>query len=134
MLMKKYPRNKGWHGRFAIADDAPRYMADGLGPGPSADQLRQRAATVQRQAFFAGSAQPARALRAIAALRFHTDKLEWYAVAHARSLGWSWEDIGQGLGLSKQTVHKRYARLIAPARAHRARPSRAEARKRRRPR
>jgi hypothetical protein len=107
-------------------------MTDGLGEGPSRQALRQRAETASRQAIRGGDQRPATALTAIAALRYHTDKLESYAVAHARALGWSWQDISDGLGLSKQTLHKRYAKLIADPRRHRARRSKAEARRRRR--
>jgi DNA-directed RNA polymerase specialized sigma24 family protein len=49
-------------------------------------------------------------LRAVRALRRLLEKLEAIQVTHARSLGWSWQDIALALGVSKQAVHQKYAR------------------------
>jgi DNA-directed RNA polymerase specialized sigma24 family protein len=58
----------------------------------------------------AGSNDPAMGLRAIAALRRLLERLEALQVGNARTQGWSWQDIADGLGVSKQAVHKKYAR------------------------
>ncbi len=58
----------------------------------------------------ATSQDPAVGLRAVAALRRLADQLEALQVRNARQNGWSWEAIGALLGVSKQAVHKKYAR------------------------
>ena len=50
------------------------------------------------------------ALRASAALRAMADRLEERGVALARSQGWSWEQIGDAMGVSRQAAHARYGR------------------------
>ena len=55
------------------------------------------------------STDPAVGLRAVRALRKLTEKLEMAHVGHARSLGWSWQDIADALGVTRQTVHKKHA-------------------------
>jgi DNA-directed RNA polymerase specialized sigma24 family protein len=57
----------------------------------------------------AGSADPHVGLRAVRALHTLLEKLETIQVTHARSLGWSWQDIALALGVSKQAVHQKYA-------------------------
>jgi DNA-directed RNA polymerase specialized sigma24 family protein len=49
-------------------------------------------------------------LRAAAALRRLAETLEALQVDSARRQGWSWQDIADVLGVSKQAVHKKYAR------------------------
>jgi DNA-binding IclR family transcriptional regulator len=51
-------------------------------------------------------------LRAVAALRELTDRLEILQVENARKLGWSWQDIAERLGVTKQTVHRKYGQMI----------------------
>lgn len=58
---------------------------------------------------------PAVGLRAVAALRRLTDRLEDLQVAAARAQGWSWAQIAGALGVSKQAVHKKHARSAATA-------------------
>jgi len=58
----------------------------------------------------AGGKDPATGLRAVAALRRLLDRLESLQVGNARGQGWSWQDIAEELGVSKQAVHKKYAR------------------------
>jgi DNA-directed RNA polymerase specialized sigma24 family protein len=53
---------------------------------------------------------PAVGLRAVAALRRLLEQLETLQVANARSLGWSWQDIAEALGVTKQTVHRKHSR------------------------
>ena len=58
----------------------------------------------------AGSKDPSTGLRAVAALRRLLEKLEALHVGNARIQGWSWQQIAEHLGVSKQSVHKKYAR------------------------
>jgi AraC-like DNA-binding protein len=60
----------------------------------------------------AASSDPDTGLRAVAALRELTERLEILQVENARKLGWSWQDIAQRLGVTKQTVHRKYGRLL----------------------
>ena len=53
---------------------------------------------------------PAVGLRAVVALRRLADQLEHRHVASARRLGWSWEQIGDALGVSRQAAHKKHGR------------------------
>jgi hypothetical protein len=56
----------------------------------------------------AGSRDPAVGLRAIAALRDLADRLEALQVANAREQGWSWQEIADCVGVTRQAVHKKY--------------------------
>jgi hypothetical protein len=58
----------------------------------------------------ADSHDPAVGLRAVTALRRLADRVEEQQVAAARRLGWSWDQIGDALGVSRQAVHKKYGR------------------------
>lgn len=58
----------------------------------------------------AGSADPAVGLRAVASLRELAERLEALHVDRARELGWSWQEIGRALGVSKQAVHRKHGR------------------------
>jgi DNA-binding NarL/FixJ family response regulator len=60
----------------------------------------------------AASNDPDTGLRAVAALRTLTDRLELLQVENARRIGWSWQEIASRLGVTKQTVHRKYGRLI----------------------
>jgi predicted DNA-binding protein YlxM (UPF0122 family) len=44
------------------------------------------------------------------ALRRLIDRLESLQVGNARMQGWSWQEIAKHLEVSKQAVHKKYAR------------------------
>ena len=59
----------------------------------------------------AASQDPEVGLRAVAALRALAERLELLQVQNARDLGWSWQDIASRLGVTKQTVHRKYGRL-----------------------
>jgi hypothetical protein len=54
------------------------------------------------------SRDPAVGLRAVAALRELLERLEALHVDSAREQGWSWQQIGAALGVSKQAVHKKH--------------------------
>lgn len=58
----------------------------------------------------ATSKDPNVGLRAVAALRKLVERLEELQVDNARAQGWSWEQIGESLGVSKQAVHKKHGR------------------------
>jgi DNA-directed RNA polymerase specialized sigma24 family protein len=60
----------------------------------------------------AASNDPEVGLRAVAALRGLTERLEILQVENARELGWSWQDIASRLGVTKQTVHRKHGRRI----------------------
>ena len=55
---------------------------------------------------------PREGLRAVRALRELAERLESLQVERARNLGWSWQEIADGLGVSKQAVHKKHGRRI----------------------
>jgi IS30 family transposase len=59
----------------------------------------------------AASQDPEVGLRAVAALRTLAERLELLQVQNARDQGWSWQDIARRLGVTKQTVHRKYGRL-----------------------
>ena len=54
------------------------------------------------------------ALAAVTALRRAADRLELAAVQCAIDKGWTWSQIAEVLGVTKQAVHKRYARRVRP--------------------
>jgi len=54
------------------------------------------------------SADPAVGLRAVASLRALLESLERLQVENARTQGWSWQQIADALGVSKQAVHKKH--------------------------
>jgi hypothetical protein len=61
----------------------------------------------------ASGQDPAAGLRAARALRELAERLEALQVGNARDRGWSWQEIAVFLGVSKQAVHKKYAKLLA---------------------
>lgn len=63
----------------------------------------------------AGSQDPAIGLRAVRALRELAERLEAAQVASARSRGWSWQQIAECLGVSRQAVHKKHHGSAEPA-------------------
>jgi DNA-directed RNA polymerase specialized sigma24 family protein len=56
------------------------------------------------------STDPTVGLRAVAALGRLLDQLEALHVRNARAKGWSWQEIADALGVTKQTVHRKHAR------------------------
>jgi hypothetical protein len=56
------------------------------------------------------STDPAVGLRAVGALRRLAEQVEATAVGRARAQGWSWEQIGDALGMSRQSVHAKYGK------------------------
>jgi DNA-directed RNA polymerase specialized sigma24 family protein len=56
----------------------------------------------------AAGADPRTGLRAVRALRRLLEHLEEAQVHRARELGWSWQEIAEVLGVSRQAVHKKH--------------------------
>ena len=56
------------------------------------------------------SQDPAVGLRAVGALHRLAEQVEARSVALARERGWSWEQIGDALGVSRQSVHAKYGK------------------------
>ncbi|MEU5865016.1 MULTISPECIES: helix-turn-helix domain-containing protein [unclassified Nonomuraea] len=56
------------------------------------------------------SNDPALGLRAVGALHRLAEQVEATSVALAREQGWTWEQIGDALGMSRQSVHARYGK------------------------
>ena len=53
---------------------------------------------------------PAVGLLAVQALHRLAERVEATHVAAARSAGWSWEQIGDALGVARQSVHTKYGK------------------------
>ena len=64
----------------------------------------------------AGSKDPAVGLRAVRSMRVLVERLEALQVQNARNSGWTWEQIAQLLGVTRQAVHKKYASGRGPLR------------------
>ncbi|MFI5753820.1 helix-turn-helix domain-containing protein [Streptomyces sp. NPDC051569] len=58
----------------------------------------------------AGDRDPRVGLRAVAALRRLLERLESVQVRSARTQGWSWQEIADELGVSRQAAHKKHGR------------------------
>jgi len=54
------------------------------------------------------SDDPATGLRASLALHRLAERVEAKHVASAREKGWSWQQIGDALGVTRQSVHTKY--------------------------
>ena len=54
------------------------------------------------------SDDPATGLRASLALHRLAERVEASQVALAREKGWSWQQIGDALGVTRQSVHTKY--------------------------
>jgi hypothetical protein len=56
------------------------------------------------------SDDPVVGLRAALALRRLAERVETSQVAVARSRGWSWQQIGDALGVTRQSVHAKHGK------------------------
>jgi hypothetical protein len=56
------------------------------------------------------SRDPVVGLRAVASLRVLLESLEELQVRNAREHGWSWQQVADQLGVSRQAVHKKHGR------------------------
>lgn len=63
----------------------------------------------------ADTTSPAEGLRAVAALRRLADSLELTQVESALQAGMGWSDIAAALGVTRQAVHKKYAKRVSPS-------------------
>jgi hypothetical protein len=57
---------------------------------------------------------PADALAAVVALRRLADRLELASVQCAIDQGWTWAQVAEALGVTRQAAHKRYAHRVRP--------------------
>ncbi len=58
------------------------------------------------------SPDPAIGLRAAVALHRLGERIEARHVALARQQGWSWQEVGDALGVTRQSVHAKYGKEI----------------------
>jgi hypothetical protein len=70
--------------------------------------MRANPANVTTLAADTSSRDPETGLAAVAALRSLVDVLEALQVGQARTAGWTWKQIAERLGVSKQAVHQKY--------------------------
>jgi hypothetical protein len=56
------------------------------------------------------SDDPAVGLRASSALHRLAERVEANHVASARTQGWTWQQIGDALGVTRQSVHTKYGK------------------------
>jgi hypothetical protein len=57
-------------------------------------------------------ADPADGLAAVVALRRLADRLEDAEVERSLGLGWTWSQIAEALGVTRQAVHKKHAQRL----------------------
>lgn len=57
---------------------------------------------------------PHAGLRAVASLRVLAEALELRQVEAALRAGMSWQDVADGLGVTRQAVHRKYSKRIDP--------------------
>ena len=81
-----------------------------LTPGLRQHMLTRMTRTATDLAGDLDSTDPMVGLRAVSALGRLLDQLEALHVRNARAKGWSWQDIADALGVTKQTVHRKHAR------------------------
>ncbi len=58
---------------------------------------------------------PTEGLAAVVALRRLANELEDSQVELAMRAGWSWSDVAEALGVTRQAVHKKHARRLIEA-------------------
>jgi hypothetical protein len=59
-----------------------------------------------------GSGDPGSGLRASVALHRLAERIEANQVRGARIAGWSWQQIGDALGITRQSVHAKYGKEL----------------------
>jgi hypothetical protein len=63
---------------------------------------------IEKLSMDVSSDDPAVGLRASLALHRLAERVEANHVASARAKGWSWQQIGDALGVTRQSVHTKY--------------------------
>ncbi|WP_405061991.1 hypothetical protein OG474_10125 [Kribbella sp. NBC_01505] len=58
---------------------------------------------------------PGAGLASVVALRRLADRLEDSQVEQAMRAGWSWTEVAEVLGVTRQAVHKKHARRLVAA-------------------
>ena len=71
--------------------------------------------STQVAATAADTSDPRAGLRAVSSLRSLADALELQQVEAALRSGMSWQHIADALGVTRQAVHKKYARRVDPS-------------------
>ncbi|QYJ14345.1 hypothetical protein Rxycam_00141 [Rubrobacter xylanophilus DSM 9941] len=66
----------------------------------------------RKRAQVGGPQDPREGLEAVVALRRTLEALEAAQVENAILAGWSWAQVAEVLGVSRQAVHKKHARRI----------------------
>ena len=66
--------------------------------------------TTDRLSTALSSDDPAVGFRAVLALRRLAEQVEANHVALARRQGWSWQQIGDALGVTRQSIHTKYGK------------------------
>jgi hypothetical protein len=59
--------------------------------------------------------EPGDALAAVVALRLLADRFERQAVRRAIAQGWTWAQVAEALGVTRQAAHKKHAAMVAAA-------------------
>ena len=60
-------------------------------------------------------ADPADGLAAVVALRRLADRVEDAEVERALREGWTWSQVAEALGVTRQAVHKKHAKRLSSA-------------------
>ena len=111
----------------ALSGSLPKWRQ--CGTGSNGFKMRERATEQPRLTSSASSTKvdnmvvqstavpedPADALAAVGALRRLADRVEGAAVIQAISDGWTWAQIAEALGVTRQAVHKKHARRVETA-------------------
>ncbi|MGZ4430682.1 MAG: hypothetical protein ACXVYV_03445 [Gaiellales bacterium] len=63
----------------------------------------------------ASPVDPADGLAAVVALRRLAERLETAQVEQAMRDGWSWSEVAEALGVTRQAVHKKHAKRLISA-------------------
>lgn len=75
-------------------------------------QSRLTAMNAEDIASAIASNDPSLGLRAALALHRLAERVEADNVARARQQGWSWQQIGDALGVTRQSVHAKYGKRL----------------------
>jgi hypothetical protein len=73
-------------------------------------QSRLTGMDIEKLSVNLSSDDPAIGLRASLALHRLAERVEANQVAAARGKGWSWQQIGDALGITRQSVHTKYSK------------------------